>query len=77
MAVGNDHTSWVHLIKVGGETGAGAGKLQAAQHHQQQKMLLKWVKWILGDLCLTLLRSHFYVTEGEAQRQVCLYYRYT
>lgn len=52
-----------------------APKPGAMQHKQQQKMQQKWIAWVLGDLCLVLLRSHFYVTEGQTQRQLCLYYR--
>ena len=34
-----------------------------------------WLRWLLADLVVPLLRAHFYCTEAEAYRQQVFYYR--
>jgi telomerase reverse transcriptase len=40
-----------------------------------QRRLALWVRWLLADLLVPLLRAHFYCTETEAYRQQVFYYR--
>ena len=44
-------------------------------HALLQQRLILWVRWLLGDLVVPLLRAHFYCTESEAYRQEVFYYR--
>jgi hypothetical protein len=37
--------------------------------------LHRWVRWIIADLAIPLLRSHFYCTETESHRLRVFYYR--
>lgn len=40
------------------------------------RRLARWVRWLLSELAIPLLRAHFYVTESEAHRHLVLYYRW-
>lgn len=39
------------------------------------RRLAQWVRWLLCDLAIPLLRCHFYVTESEAYKNLVFYYR--
>ena len=41
-----------------------------------QQRLTLWVRWLLADFVVPLLRAHFYCTESEVYRQDVFYYRY-
>ncbi|CAI7888153.1 unnamed protein product [Closterium sp. NIES-54] len=53
------------------ERGGGGGL--AAQAHQVLSCV--WVQWVLAELVIPVLRSHFYITESEAQRHTVCFYR--
>lgn len=48
----------------------GHGAHAAVQHR-----LVLWVRWLLADFLVPLLRAHFYCTESEVYRQEVFYYR--
>ena len=51
-----------------------AGKVQGSQVALRQRLIL-WVRWVLSDFLVPLLRAHFYCTESEVYRQDVFYYR--
>ncbi len=56
-----------------------AGALREKQGHGThaavQQRLILWVRWLLADFVVPLLRAHFYCTESEVYRQEVFYYR--
>ena len=51
-----------------------AGTVQGGQAALRQRLIL-WVRWVLSDFLVPLLRAHFYCTESEVYRQDVFYYR--
>ena len=46
-----------------------------SKHAAQQRLLVLWVQWLLGQLVLPLIRAHFYCTESEAYKFKVFYFR--
>ena len=44
-------------------------------HAARQRTLTLWLRWLLGEFVIPLLRAHFYVTESETHRLEVFYYR--
>ncbi|BDA46320.1 probable telomerase reverse transcriptase [Coccomyxa sp. Obi] len=55
--------------------GGGEGWQPPSGHAAVQRRLALWVRWLLAELVVPLLRAHFYCTESEAYRQQVFYYR--
>ena len=51
-----------------------AGAVQGSHAALRQRLIL-WVRWVLSDFLVPLLRAHFYCTESEVYRQDVFYYR--
>lgn len=51
-----------------------AGRVQGSHAAVRQRLIL-WVRWVLSDFLVPLLRAHFYCTESEVYRQDVFYYR--
>ena len=47
----------------------------ASEAAVRQRLMMRWVAWLLGQLVVPLLRANFYVTESENYRQQIFYYR--
>ncbi len=45
------------------------------QFAAHQRMVGQWIRWLVGDLVIPLLRNHFYVTESAVHRNKVFYYR--
>ena len=56
-------------------SGGGEGPQPPSRHAAVQRRLVLWVRWLLAELVVPLLRAHFYCTESEAYRQQVFYYR--
>ena len=46
-------------------------------HAAVQQRLILWVRWLLAEFVVPLLRAHFYCTESEVYRQDVFFYRCT
>lgn len=57
--------------------GASEEKQGHGPHAAAQQRLIMWVRWLLADFVVPLLRAHFYCTESEVYRQEVFYYRCT
>ena len=53
---------------------AGRGGPVAASEARRAK-LRRWIRWLVAELAVPLLRSHFYCTETESHRLRVFYYR--
>ena len=53
--------------------GTQSGPASAALARRRD--LQRWVRWLVADLAIPLLRSHFYCTETESHRLRVFYYR--
>lgn len=59
----------------GGGGGGGGRKARApygappSRHAADQRLVCCWVRWVLRDMVVPLLRTHFYVTESEPYKQ--------
>ena len=51
-----------------------AGSVRGSHAAVRQRLIL-WVRWVLSDFLVPLLRAHFYCTESEVYRQDVFYYR--
>lgn len=57
-------------------SGGGEGWRPPTAHAAAQRRLAFWLRWLLADLVVPLVRAHFYCTESEAYRQQVFYYRH-
>lgn len=69
----------LHLLSGDAQSDMAAGALRAKQGHGAltavQQRLILWVRWLLADFVVLLLRAHFYCTESEVYWQEVFYYR--
>ncbi len=46
-----------------------------SQFTAHQRMVGQWMRWLVGELVVPLVRNHFYVTESAVHRNKVFYYR--
>ena len=63
------------MIRLTSAAGALGAKQGHGAHEAVQQRLILWVRWLLADFVVRLLRAHFYCTESEVYRQEVFYYR--
>ena len=68
-------TQVIHLEALTFAGSAGRSEGHGAHTAVQQRLIL-WVRWLLADFLVPLLRAHFYCTESEVYRQEVFYYRW-
>ena len=57
------HCSWLAKPKV------------PSQYVANQTMVGQWLRWIMNDVVIALLRNHFYITESAMHRNKVFYFR--
>ncbi|CAI5986167.1 unnamed protein product [Closterium sp. NIES-65] len=68
----------VQSVCEGQQEQGGGGRVAARHVHAVQAhrvLSCLWVQWVLAELVIPVLRSHFYVTESEVQRHTVCFYR--
>ncbi|CAI5497298.1 unnamed protein product [Closterium sp. Naga37s-1] len=68
----------VQSVCEGQQEQGGGGRVAARHVHAVQAhrvLSCVWVQWVLAELVIPVLRSHFYVTESEVQRHTVCFYR--
>ena len=56
-------------VKIGRRGGPASASASRRRHLQ------RWVRWLIAELVIPLLRAHFYCTETESHRLRVFYYR--
>ena len=64
---------WGELAEATSDDRRRGGPVAAAV--KRQRMLERWIRWLVAELAMPLIRAHFYCTETETHRLRVFYYR--